>query len=272
MRKNYKQKYIKKRFNAYKNILKIFALLGYVEPNPAQNIEEFEKRAGVKEIQRQSNGKIFMKFENDKNYKMNKIDEDNFIYYRFIEPKMVKTEFNLIQKIAEEFPNVYLNVIFVSNSPVTEKGRQLIESNNISKPNYNVRYFSVSELQRDVLDYVDQPISIREATKSEVDNFFKRQIGFRTSAGIIKEDYYEKLKRFPNGVDKENFKKEIRDEILSYLPTVVDTDPYIKWHGFKAGSIIIVETYEGISMEKIVLDGSFESKKKQERSIITFSN
>lgn len=113
---------------------------------------------------------------------------------------------------------------------------------------YPIKHFTFQELQYDPTIHATGPKIMRVLTPEEVQDLIERQIGLRGEFGI--DDLgFEELQLMEENRDNPfefaKAKKKLINLILSKLPTINSTDPWVKWRGFRIGDILYVERKVG---------------------------
>lgn len=277
---------IKRRFEAYKNLLKIAFYHGVhpqlIQNATYQNHREFAQARGLKII----NDDRFV-FELD-TQPINFLREDGSTFHILyiegassgaditkaalkrpladflIDPVKGLNRGDLVSSRKDTSVDQLLELIQGSTNPgaTINTGIQLIlysenrieSTTNNLLTNYNtlirypIKHFTIEQLQYDPTVHITAPRIIRALTDSEKTDLIKRQIGLKGEYGIddLGAEYLKEMNDNPNNIIKRSKAAEkLTEHVLSKLPTMNSTDPWIKWRGFRIGDILYIERKVG---------------------------
>jgi len=261
--------YVKKRFRAHRNLLRILGKQGAQYPlrnPPLPNEEdldllttydpqnEAEFRIAWREKQNDNNRTVV--FERDAQsvwFHAHPDDEfnDYIILIVFLVPESGGDK--IINKVLDLYlkphmlqlgyqegslvVNDNLQVIIQSDAPLDGQARnQLIDFNLLLRR--GIRHFTTDELKFDPTDHIMQPRAVTKASEEEIERFVEQQKGFMIGSTRLAGNLEERIQEAETDDEVEEINDEATKEIIEKIPTINSSDPLVKWNGFRVNDIL----------------------------------
>lgn len=269
--------FIRQRFRAQKNVVQILNYQGLPLEflrfmNPA-NTEEYKANWGYKISQNPDKKKERVEFERDTKpelFAYNFSDVQIGFYISYLAPsdetkmkitkarveseltallqyihvlKETETSKDIMDKI-ETIPKMVM--IFVSKFKLDGAAKNLIVELN-TMLQFPIRHFTLDELQFDPTIHALAPKYMIRATQKEVVDLIELQKYLMLGRHRLAEDFDKHLDELETQSEKNQYIMETDEMILDKLQTLNDTDPMVKWRGFKVGDVIKITRTVGVT-------------------------
>ena len=270
-----KDTYLRKRFIAHVNLIKILERQGIRANDPTfypRTVEEYAINWRMKIIE--ANHTIVLERDGVPDLIVvpnidNPYEPPLNVLIIFLDVGQGKINSGHIHKHVEGYLVTYFNfgteqfklnqniqIVLLTKSELEGQAKsQLILLNSLLKR--GIKHFTIEDLQFDPTEHITQP-KIEKVTNDEIRNFINSQRELVVGSFRLAENFEDRLKEADDEEEREKIIRETDEEILSKLATINSNDPLIKWNGFQVGDIVKIYNrrirLSKFAYRKVVLD------------------